>query len=146
MDRWFKSNRALARELGVSESAVRKAETTGRIERDDDGTWDIEVVKLMWKANTRGGERYEWSTEASAEGAGSGAILDDDELLDLVDRLYAEGKEMIDEILSIDLSEMLEQIEVQLPPDYYAEAQQLRKENAELRARIAELEEMVHAA
>jgi hypothetical protein len=39
------SNRALARSLGVSETAVRKAEKAGRIRRAGDGSWDLERVK-----------------------------------------------------------------------------------------------------
>ena len=46
------SNRALARALGVSETAVRKAEKAGRIRRAGDGSWDIDRVKATWQANT----------------------------------------------------------------------------------------------
>lgn len=46
------SNRALARALGVSETAVRKAEKAGRIRRAGDGSWDVERVKAVWGANT----------------------------------------------------------------------------------------------
>jgi hypothetical protein len=46
------SNRALARSLGVSETAVRKAEKAGRIRRAGDGSWDLERVKAAWGANT----------------------------------------------------------------------------------------------
>lgn len=46
------SNRALARALGVSETAVRKAEKAGRIRRTSDGSWDVERVKAAWGANT----------------------------------------------------------------------------------------------
>jgi biotin operon repressor len=35
------SNRALARTLGVSETAIRKAEKAGRIRRSGDGSWDL---------------------------------------------------------------------------------------------------------
>src|SRR5919106_2508414 len=34
------SNRELARQLGVSETAVRRAEKAGRIRREADGSWD----------------------------------------------------------------------------------------------------------
>ena len=34
------SNRELARQLGVSETAVRRAEKAGRISREPDGAWD----------------------------------------------------------------------------------------------------------
>jgi hypothetical protein len=46
------SNRALARILGVSETAVRKAEKAGRIRRAGDGSWDVDRVKAAWGANT----------------------------------------------------------------------------------------------
>jgi hypothetical protein len=46
------SNRALARALGVSETAVRKAEKAGRIRRAGDGGWDVDRVKTAWRANT----------------------------------------------------------------------------------------------
>jgi hypothetical protein len=46
------SNRKLARELGVSETAIRKAERTGRIRREPDGSWDLEQVRAGWRANT----------------------------------------------------------------------------------------------
>ena len=39
------SNRELARQLGVSETAIRKAEKAGRIWRGGDGGWDVERVK-----------------------------------------------------------------------------------------------------
>jgi hypothetical protein len=46
------SNRALAKALGVSETAVRKAERAGRIARAADGTWDVARVKAAWGANS----------------------------------------------------------------------------------------------
>jgi hypothetical protein len=46
------SNRALARALGVSETAVRKAEKAGRIRRAGDGSWEVERVRAAWGANT----------------------------------------------------------------------------------------------
>ncbi|MEG3639296.1 elements of external origin [Magnetococcus sp. PR-3] len=46
------SNSALARAIGVSEGAVRKAEKTGRISRDADGVWDLEEVSKQWKQNS----------------------------------------------------------------------------------------------
>jgi phage terminase large subunit GpA-like protein len=39
------SNRELARHLGVSETAVRRAEKAGRIKREPDGGWDVDRVK-----------------------------------------------------------------------------------------------------
>src|SRR5919106_5150962 len=46
------SNRELARRLGVSETAVRRAETAGRIRREPDGSWDSARVKAAWASNT----------------------------------------------------------------------------------------------
>jgi hypothetical protein len=46
------SNRDLARQLGVSETAVRRAEKAGRIRREPDGSWDLAKVKAAWSDNT----------------------------------------------------------------------------------------------
>ncbi len=46
------SNRELARQLGVSETAVRRAEKAGRIGREPDGAWDLAKVKAAWAGNT----------------------------------------------------------------------------------------------
>jgi hypothetical protein len=46
------SNRELARQLGVSETAIRKAEKTGRIRKEPDGSWDIAKVRAAWGGNT----------------------------------------------------------------------------------------------
>jgi hypothetical protein len=46
------SNRELARQLGVSETAVRRAERAGRIKREADGAWDPARVKAAWAGNT----------------------------------------------------------------------------------------------
>ena len=46
------SNRELGRQLGVSETAIRKAEKTGRIRRAGDRSWDVEQVKAAWQAGT----------------------------------------------------------------------------------------------
>jgi hypothetical protein len=46
------SNRELARQLGVSETAVRQAEKAGRIRREADGSWDPAKVKAAWSDNT----------------------------------------------------------------------------------------------
>lgn len=58
------SNRGLARQLGVSETAVRRAEKAGRIRREADGAWDLAKVRRAWAGNTdpaqqRGGPRTE---------------------------------------------------------------------------------------
>jgi hypothetical protein len=46
------SNRELARQLGVSETAVRRAEKAGRIKREPNGSWDLAKVKGAWSDNT----------------------------------------------------------------------------------------------
>jgi hypothetical protein len=46
------SNRGLARQLGVSETAVRRAEKAGRIKREPDGSWDPAKVQAAWSDNT----------------------------------------------------------------------------------------------
>jgi hypothetical protein len=46
------SNRELARQLGVSETAVRRAEKAGRIRRGAGGAWDPANVKAAWARNT----------------------------------------------------------------------------------------------
>jgi hypothetical protein len=46
------SNRELARQLGVSETAVRRAEKAGRIRREVGGAWDVARVKAAWSDNT----------------------------------------------------------------------------------------------
>jgi hypothetical protein len=46
------SNRELARQLGVSETAVRRAEKAGRIKREPDGSWDPARVEAAWSENT----------------------------------------------------------------------------------------------
>ena len=46
------SNRELARQLGVSETAVRRAEKAGRIRREPDGAWDLAKVRAAWSGNT----------------------------------------------------------------------------------------------
>jgi hypothetical protein len=47
-----RSNRELARHLGVSETAIRRAERAGRIRREADGGWDVARVKAAWAGNT----------------------------------------------------------------------------------------------
>ena len=46
------SNRELARQIGVSETAVRRAEKSGRIRREGDGSWDLGRVQAAWAGNT----------------------------------------------------------------------------------------------
>jgi hypothetical protein len=46
------SNRELARQLGVSETAIRKAAKTGRIKKESDGAWDLTKVRAAWGSNT----------------------------------------------------------------------------------------------
>jgi hypothetical protein len=52
MDGRTTSNRELARRIGVSETAVRRAEKAGRIKREPDGAWDLAQVKVLWARNT----------------------------------------------------------------------------------------------
>jgi hypothetical protein len=52
MDARRTSNRELARHLGVSETAVRRAEKAGRIKREPGGGWDLAKVKAAWASNT----------------------------------------------------------------------------------------------
>jgi hypothetical protein len=68
-DRTRASAAAVARELGVSDVAVFKAATAGRISRNADKTFDIDKVKLQWAVNTsptRGGSRKAPPTPSSA--------------------------------------------------------------------------------
>jgi hypothetical protein len=46
------SNRELARQIRVSETAVRRAEKAGRIRREADGSWDPAKVQAAWSDNT----------------------------------------------------------------------------------------------
>jgi hypothetical protein len=46
------SNRELARRIGVSETAVRRAQKAGRIGREGDGSWDLAKVQAAWAGNT----------------------------------------------------------------------------------------------
>jgi hypothetical protein len=46
------SNRELARRIGVSETAVRRAERAGRIRREPDGSWNLAKVQAAWSDNT----------------------------------------------------------------------------------------------
>jgi hypothetical protein len=52
MDARTTSNRELARQLGISETAVRRAEKAGRIAREASGSWDLAKVKAAWAGNT----------------------------------------------------------------------------------------------
>ena len=52
MDGRTTSNRELARRIGVSETAVRRAEKAGRIGREADGSWDLAKVQAAWSSNT----------------------------------------------------------------------------------------------
>jgi hypothetical protein len=52
MDERTTSNRELARRIGVSETAVRRAERAGRIRREPDGSWDLTKVQAAWSSNT----------------------------------------------------------------------------------------------
>jgi hypothetical protein len=61
------SNRELARQLGVSETAVRRAEKAGRIGRETDGAWDLAKVRAAWAGNTDPAQQRGEPTAASGE-------------------------------------------------------------------------------
>lgn len=46
------NNSDLARLMGVSETAIRKAEKAGRIQRETDGSWNLDKVRAQWEQNT----------------------------------------------------------------------------------------------
>jgi hypothetical protein len=52
MEARMTSNRELARQIGVSETAVRRAEKAGRIGREADGSWDLAKARAAWSDNT----------------------------------------------------------------------------------------------
>jgi hypothetical protein len=61
------SNRELARQLGVSETAVRRAEKAGRIQRQPDGAWDLARVRVAWAGNTDAAQQR--TAPSAADGA-----------------------------------------------------------------------------
>jgi hypothetical protein len=65
------SNRELARQIGVSEAAVRRAEKSGRIRCEADGSWDVGRVQTAWSVNTdRSQQRREhWAVKPVPEAA-----------------------------------------------------------------------------
>ncbi len=48
----IRTNRALARAIGVSEAAVRKARREGRLSNPGPDGWEVTRVRQEWKANT----------------------------------------------------------------------------------------------
>jgi hypothetical protein len=66
------SNRELARRLGVSETAVRRAEKAGRIAREAGGSWDLVKVRAAWAGNTDAAQQRR---EAGARRAGRPARM-----------------------------------------------------------------------
>jgi hypothetical protein len=69
------SNRELARQIGVSETAVRRAEKAGRIRREPDGAWDLARVKALWARNTdRSQQRRQHGTMKPVPEAALGAV------------------------------------------------------------------------
>jgi hypothetical protein len=71
------SNRALARQLGVSETAVRRAEKAGRIKREPDGAWELAQVKALWARNTdRAQQRRQHGAMKPVPEAAVGAVRD----------------------------------------------------------------------
>jgi hypothetical protein len=67
------SNRGLARQLGVSETAVRRAARAGRIKREADGSWDPAKVKAAWSDNTDQAQQRSRARQRSA-GLGRAAL------------------------------------------------------------------------
>ena len=61
------SNRELARQLEVSETAVRRAEKAGRIRREADGAWDLARVRAAWAGST------DPAQQRGGSGAGDGS-------------------------------------------------------------------------
>jgi hypothetical protein len=77
MDGRTTSNRELARQIGVSETAVRRAEKAGRIGREADGAWDLARVKAAWARNTdRGQQRRHHGAMKPVPEAALGAVRD----------------------------------------------------------------------
>jgi hypothetical protein len=71
------SNRALARHIGVSETAVRRAEKAGRIRREPDGAWDLVRVQAAWSSNTdRAQQRRQHGAMKPVPEAAVGAVRD----------------------------------------------------------------------
>ena len=71
------SNRALARHIGVSETAVRRAEKAGRIRREADGSWDLGQVQATWSSNTdRAQQRRQHGAMKPVPEAAVGAVRD----------------------------------------------------------------------
>ena len=69
------NNRGLARQIGVSETAVRRAEKSGRIRREADGAWDLARVKAAWAGNTdRAQQRREHAATRPVPAAAVGAV------------------------------------------------------------------------
>ena len=77
MDARTTSNRELARRIGVSETAVRRAKKAGRIGREADGAWDLARVKAAWARNTdRGQQRRHHGAMKPVPEAALGAVRD----------------------------------------------------------------------
>src|SRR5918996_2912170 len=71
------SNRELARQIGVSETAVRRAEKAGRIRREPDDAWDRAHVKALWARNTdRAQQRRQHGAMKPVPEAAVGAVRD----------------------------------------------------------------------
>ena len=68
------SNRELARQIGVSETAVRRAEKAGRIGREPDGAWDLAKVKAAWAGNTDPAQQRPGPSAGSEPQAAGGAV------------------------------------------------------------------------
>lgn len=67
------STRAAARHLGLSDTALRKAERAGRITRDADGGWDLESVRRILAVASAGKQFPIAAVRPDRVGAGDGA-------------------------------------------------------------------------
>ena len=90
------SNRELARQIGVSETAVRRAEKAGRIQREADGSWDPAKVKAAWSENTDGlgsfGPQRVITRFADAARSVTAGDMDGDGDVDVLSASYADDK------------------------------------------------------
>ena len=53
------STRELARRIGVTETALRKAEAKGRITREPDGQWEVEKTRRRMRVGRSEGTELE---------------------------------------------------------------------------------------
>jgi hypothetical protein len=68
-------NRELARRIGVSETAVRRAEKAGRIRREPDGAWDLTRVQAAWSSNTNRAQHRRQHGAMKAEAVNNNPVV-----------------------------------------------------------------------